>query len=207
MDLMDAISRTGACRAFTDEPVSDEQLARIFEAARYGPQGGNRQPLRWIVVRDPEVKRQLRDWYLQVWDDLSGGYRQGDNPIANSSAALATNLHEVPVLVVVGAVLGDLLRTDADLDRPGIVGGASVYPSVQNLLLAARAEGLGATLTTMLCRWEPEVKALLGIPDEVITAATIALGHPAKPLPTKLTRRPASESVFAERYGEPLFSA
>ena len=204
---MDVIARTGACRTFTDEPVSDEQLARVFEAARYGPQGGNRQPLRWIVVRDPEVKLQLRDWYLQVWDDLSGSYREGDNPIANSSAAMAANLHEVPVLVVVGAVLGDLLRTDAELDRPGIVGGASVYPSVQNLLLAARAEGLGATLTTLLCRWEPEVKELLGILDDVITAATIALGHPAKPLATKLTRRPASESVFSERYGEPLFTA
>ena len=200
------ITRTGACRSFTDEPVSDEQLARVFEAARYGPQGGNRQPLRWIVVRDPELKLQLRDWYLQAWDDVSGRYRQGDNPLANSSAAMAANLHEVPVLVVVGAVLGDLLRTDAELDRPGIVGGASVYPSVQNLLLAARAEGLGATLTTLLCRWEPQVKELLGIPDEVITAATVALGHPAKPLATKLKRRPASESVFSDRYGEPLFA-
>jgi nitroreductase len=208
MELMDVISRTGACREFTDEPVSDEQLAPLFEAARYGPQGGNRQPLRWIVVRDPETKLQLRDWYQQVWDSVSGNYRPGPgaSPMVNSAAEMAENLHKVPVLVVVGAVLGDLMRTDSELDRPGIVGGASVYPSVQNFLLAARAEGLGAVLTTLLCRWEPEVKKLLGIPDEVITAATIALGHPARPLPNQLKRRPVSEVVFSERYGEPLFA-
>jgi nitroreductase len=158
------------------------------------------------VVRDPKLKRHLRDWYLQAYDEVTGGYREGDNPIHNCSAAMAQK-HEVPALIIIGAVLDDLIRTDAELDRPGIVGGASVYPSVETLLLAARAEGLGATLTTMLVRWEPEVKQLLGIPDEIITAGTIALGHPARPLATKLTRRPAAESVFAERYGEPLWSA
>lgn len=208
MELMDVITRTGACREFTDQPVSDTQLARLFEAARFGPQGGNRQPLRWVVVRDPDIKLQLRDWYKQVWDSVSGNYRPGPgaNRVVDSAAALAENLHKVPVLIVVGAVFGDLMRTDSDLDRPGIVGGASVYPAVQNLLLAARAEGVGAVLTTLLCRREPEVKQLLGIPDEVITAATVALGHPARPLPTKLKRRPISEVVFADRYGTPLFA-
>lgn len=206
---MDVITRTGACRRFTDEPVTDEQLAPLFEAARFGPQGGNRQPLRWVVVRDAEAKRQLRDWYLQAWDDISGGYRAGNGGTrtADASAILAEHLHEVPVLVVVGAVLGDLLRTDAELDRPGIVGGASVYPSVQNLLLAARASRLGAALTTLLCRWEPEVKELLGIPSGVVTAATIAIGHPAQPLTTKLARGPKEDVVFSERYGEPLFTS
>jgi nitroreductase len=207
MELMDAISRTGACREFTDEPVTDEQLGPLFEAARFGPQGGNRQPLRWVVVRDPATKRQLRDWYKQAWDSISGNYRAGPGAgrMVNSAAEMADNFDKIPVLVVVGAVLGDLMRTDSELDRPGIVGGASVYPSVQNFLLAARAAGLGATLTTLLCRWEPEVRKLLDIPDEVITAATIALGHPARPLAEKLKRRPASEVVFSERYGQPLF--
>lgn len=207
MELMDAITGTGACRYFTTEPVSDEVLARLFEAARFGPQGGNRQPLRWIVVRDPELKIQLRDWYLQGWEALSGGYKPGPggSQIANSAAHFAENMHAAPVLVVVCAVLSDLLRTDSELDRPGIVGGASIYPSVQNLLLTARAEGLGGLLTTILCRNEPDVKKLLGIPDECITAATLAIGHPARPLPTKLSRRPAAESVFADHYGDPLF--
>ena len=87
------------------------------------------------------------------------------------------------------------------------MGGASVYPSVQNLLLAARNEGLGATLTTILCEVEPEVRELLGIPAELITCATLALGYPDRPLPTRLTRAPVSEIAFSERYGEPLFTA
>ncbi|MGH9000438.1 MAG: nitroreductase family protein [Acidimicrobiia bacterium] len=208
MEFDELVRATGACRYFTSDPVPDEVLARLFEAARFGPQGGNRQPVRYVVIRDPEVKARLGGWYREVWDSYSGGYRagQGGSAITESADHLARNFGEVPVLVVVGAVLDDLLRPDADLDRPGIVGGASVYPSVQNLLLAARQEGLGATLTTLLCRFEPQVKELLGIPDEVITAATVTLGYPARSLPTRLTRRPAEEVVFADRYGNRLFA-
>lgn len=208
MDLTAAISSAGACRHFTPDPVPDEVLAELFEAARFGPQGGNRQPLRYIVIRDPEIKRQLRDWYVAAWEVYSGGYRAGGggSKIADDADYFARHLDEVPVLVVVCSVLGDLLRTDADLDRPGVVGGASIYPSVQNLLLTARSVGLGALMTTLLCKVEPEVKKLLGIPDELITAAAVAIGYPARPLPTKLSRRPMAEVVFADRYGEPLFT-
>ena len=87
-----------------------------------------------------------------------------------------------------------------------IVGGASVYPSVQNLILSARAEGLGTALTTLLCAVEPEVKTLLAIPDDVATAAMVALGYPARGFPKKLTRRPLGESCFADSYGAPLFT-
>lgn len=206
---MEAIAGAGACRYFTPDPVSDEVLARLFEAARFGPQGGNRQPVRYVVVRDPDLKLRLRDWYLQVWESVAGGYRAGPGAdrVVTSADDFARTMHETPVLIVVCAVLRDLTITDAGLDRPGVVGGASIYPSVQNLLLAARAQGLGGLLTTLLCRFEPEVKQLLGIPDELITAATLAVGHPARPLPTRLRRRPASEVVFADRYGEPLFAA
>jgi nitroreductase len=114
------------------------------------------------------------------------------------------HLDEVPVLIVVCAQLGDLLATDRHLDRLSIVGGASVYPSVQNLLLSARAEGLGTALTTLLCAVEPQVKELLRIPDGVATAAMIPLGYPAKAFPRKLARRPLEETCFADVWGEPV---
>ncbi|MGH8974895.1 MAG: nitroreductase family protein, partial [Acidimicrobiia bacterium] len=182
---------------------------RLFDAARYGPQGGNRQPVRYIVVRDPQLKKPLAEWYLQSWNTFlemaSRGEYRASSRMLSAGTHMANHFGEIPVLVVVCAVLGDLARTDAKLDRPGVVGGASVYPSVQNLMLAARNEGLGTTLTTILCAFEPQVKELLGIPPELITCATVALGYPERPLPTKLSRAPVSESVFSDRYGEQLF--
>jgi len=209
MDVIDAIKSTGACRYFKPDPVPDVVLHRLFDAARHGPQGGNRQPVRYIVVRDPARRNQLAAWYLPQWNRIldmaaQGEYR-GPARMLSDATHMADHFGEIPVLVVVCAVLGDLARTDADLDRPGIVGGASVYPSVQNLLLAARNEGLGTTLTTLLCAVEPQVKELLGIPPELITCATVALGYPERPLPRKLSRAPVSAMVFSDRYGEPLF--
>ena len=209
MEVIEAIKTTGACRYFKPDPVPDDVLERLFDAARHGPQGGNRQPVRYIVVRDPGLKKPLAEWYLGYWNKIlemaaRGEYRANQRML-DGATHMANHFGEIPVLVVVCAVLGDLARTDADLDRPGVVGGASVYPSVQNLLLAARNEGLGATLTTLLCAFEPQVKELLGIPPELITCATIALGYPERPLPKKLSRAPVSEIVFADRYGERLF--
>src|SRR5262245_38008877 len=96
------------------------------------------------------------------------------------------------------------MATDRHLDRLSIVGGGSVYPSVQNLLLAARAEGLGTALTTLLCAVEPDVKALLGIPDEFITAAMIPLGWPAAPFPRRVGRGPLAAMAFVDTFGHPI---
>jgi nitroreductase len=214
VDLIEAIRTTGACRYFKRDPVPDEVLGRLFDAARHGPQGGNRQPVRYIVVRDSEIKRRLADWYLEIWKSVvdmagRGEYRvgRGAGRMLGAGTHLAEHLAEVPVLVVVCAVLNDLARTDAALDRPGIVGGASIYPSVQNLLLAARNEGLGGVITTLLCAVEPQVKELLAIPDELITCAMIPIGYPERNLPKKLSRGPVSDMVFLDRFGERLFSA
>jgi nitroreductase len=209
MDVIEAIKTTGACRYFKPDPVPDDVLERLFDAARHGPQGGNRQPVRYIVVRDPALKKPLAEWYLQYWNNVlemaaRGEYRARSRVLSDATH-MANHFGEIPALVVVCAILGDLTRTDAGLDRPGVVGGASVYPSIQNLMLAARNEGLGATLTTILCAFEPQVKELLGIPPELITCATIALGYPKRPLPKKLSRAPVSAIVFSDRYGEPLF--
>lgn len=214
MDVIDVIKTTGACRHFKPDPVPADVLERVFDAARFGPQGGNRQPVRYIVVRNSEIKKQLAEWYSEIWKSYvemarRGEYRagRGAGRMLGAATHLAEHFAEVPVLIVVCAVLDDLARTDARLDRPGVVGGASIYPSVQNLLLAARNEGLGGVITTLLVAVEPQVKALLGIPDELITCATIPMGYPDRPLPKKLSRGPVAEMVFADRYGEPLFSA
>ena len=116
----------------------------------------------------------------------------------------AERLHEVPLHLVVCARLGDLAIVDAGLDRPSIVGGASVYPFVQNILLGLRAEGLGGALTTLLAPAEPEVKRLLAIPDDVVLAAYVLVGRRAEPWPARLARRPVEEFAFSERYGEAL---
>jgi nitroreductase len=214
MELQDVIRIAGSCRFFRPDPVSDEVLVRLFDAARFAPQGGNRQPVRWIVVRDRTVKQQLQDWYLIPWKAYLRATETGEVQIGGTSAQrmarnadhMAEHLAEAPVLLVACAVLSDLTTPDAALDRVGIVGGASIYPAVQNLLLSAREIGLGAALTTLLCAFEPQVKELLAIPQGVATAGMIVLGWPARPLATRLTRRPVEDAVFAERYGEPLLS-
>jgi nitroreductase len=215
MDVIEAIEQTGACRYFKPDPVPDELLERLLGAARFGPQGGNRQPGRYVVVRDAELRQQLGVWYLEIWRSVleraaAGDYRTAhgsdeSSPILSAATHLAEHVAEVPVLAVVCAVFDDLARTDADLDRPGVVGGASIYPSVQNLLLAARNEGLGAVMTTLLCAVEPQVKQLLHIPDGVITCAMVPIGFPQRPLPTRLSRLPVSSIAFADRYDEPMF--
>ena len=95
-----------------------------------------------------------------------------------------------------------LAIVDSSLDRPSIVGGASVYPFVQNVLLGLRAEGLGAAFTTLLTPAEEDVRELLAIPDGVVLAGHISVGHRADPWPKQLTRKPVSEFAFADSYGE-----
>lgn len=214
MELQQILESTGTCRFYRPDPVPDAVLARVLAAARYAPSGGNRQPVRLLAVRDPEKKRRLREWYLPIWKayvaPAAEAARAAGRPlprIARNADHMAEHLHEVPVLVVVCAVLADLYPTDQNLGRVSLVAGASVYPAVQSLLLKAREEGLGTALTTLLCVEEPRVKALLGIPDGIATAATIALGYPAGPFPTRLSRRPLREIAFLDGWGAPLADA
>ena len=104
------------------------------------------------------------------------------------------------------AELAGLHPTDTELGRLSIVGGGSVYPTVQNFILALRDQGVGTAFTTLLCMSEPSVRELLAIPDGFVTACHIAVGYPERPFPTRLTRSPVEEIVFAESFGAPLFS-
>jgi nitroreductase len=209
MDFRAVLETTGACRHYRPDPVPDDVLARVLDGARWAPTGGNRQGVRILAVRDADKRRALRDLYVPLWEQYvaRAGARPGA-PLPKLIAAadhMARNLDSVPVLLVVCAQLGDLMATDRHLDRLSVVGGGSIYPSVQNVLLAARAEGLGTALTTLLCAVEPQVKSLLAIPDGVLTAAMIPLGYPVHGFPKKLARRPLADICFGDAWGEPAF--
>ena len=210
MELFETMRTTGTCRHFRSDPVPDDVLKRVFDHARFAPTGGNRQGVRFVVVRDEAKRRALAELYLPLWQQYaSRAVAKPGAPLPRmleNADHMAKHLHEVPVHVIVCAQTADLMATDRHLDRVSVVAGASIYPAVQNLLLAARAEGLGTALTTLLCAVEPKVKELLAIPDYALTAAFIPLGYPEKEFPQKLGRRPVEESVFADTYGERLFS-
>jgi nitroreductase len=216
MDLSEAMRGAPTSRRFTGELVDPESLRRAFENARFAPSGGNRQGWRVVVVRDAERRRALRDLYLPHWRlymEQTGGAQMLAHPgqfdarrvrMLQRADDYAERLHEVPVHLVMCVRLADLVVTDSELPRDSIVGGASVYPFVQNVLLGLRAEGLGAAMTTLLVPAEAEVRELLEIPGDVAVAAHVGVGHRADPWPERLARRPVEEFAFAERFGQPL---
>jgi len=213
---------TAAVRSFTSEPIGDEVVRELLEEARFAPSGGNRQPWRVVVVRDRELRRRLQALYQLSWREYVAHVAAGlvpfapgedgrwTGPAVDLEAARATpvqddlgdHLAETPVLLVVLAHLPSLAVTDNGLDRQSIVGGASVYPFVQNLLLAARARGLGGVMTTVLCRQEPAVKALLGVPPPLALAGLVLLGHPERQV-RRLRRRQVDEFCFVDSVGGP----
>jgi nitroreductase len=216
MDLEAAMRCAPTSRRFTDEPVDRAQIVRALDTARFAPSGGNRQGWRVVVVTDPDKRAALRDLYLPHWRrylELTGGAQMLAAPDAfdekrtrmvRLADEYAENLGAVPVHLVLGVRLADLAVTDESLPRTSIVGGASVYPFAQNLLLALRNEGLGASMTTLLVPAEREVRELLAIPEDIALAAHIGVGHRAEEWPEALSRRPVEEFAFAERFGQPL---
>jgi nitroreductase len=216
-ELYELMRCAPSTRRFTEEPVSPEVLHRVLENARFAPSGGNRQGWRVVVITDPGTRRRLRELYQEPWDAYmvktggraaldageASGLPAGRLRMLRGADEYAHTFDRVPVHLVIGVELDALAITDDQLDRPSIVGGASIYPFVQNILLGLRAEGLGAAFTTLLVPAEAEVKEMLGIPDGVAMAGHIAAGHRADPWPEKLSRKPVGNFAFAERYGEP----
>lgn len=212
MKLYEAMSTMRAVRKLRPDPIPDEVLARVFEAATWAPTGGNRQPWRMIAVTDAAAKTRLGELYKARWNDYAALHAKGSSGLSDDRRAaeertlaagdhLADHMKELPVLVIVCFNPKYLVVTDASLDRVSVVGGGSIYPAVENLLLAARAEGLGCVLTTLLCMEEAAVKALLGIPDDWATAAMIPLGYPVGKGHGPITRKPVSELFFANTWG------
>jgi nitroreductase len=210
VDLFEAIESNGTCRYFRPDPVPREVMRRALSAARFAPSGGNRQPVRFVVVTDAKLRRELAALYLPRWQAYIGGMTRGDVRVDTLPAMVrnadyfANHLAEIPAMVVVCARLADCMATDAALGRLSVVGGASIYPAVQNFLLGCRAQGLGTALTTLLVADEPKLKPLLNLPEDISTAAYIAVGYPQKPFPKKLRRRELDEFCFSDRYGTAL---
>lgn len=197
---------TGSTRRFSPEPVPDEVLYRVLDNARFAPSGGNRQGWRVIVIRDPELRTALRAMYLRSWQVYHlPVFNRTLDVVANPSDHLAQHLDEVPVHVLVLVDRRALVTTIEALDRSNFVGGASVYPFVQNIVLGLRAEGLGTTLSTVLISVEAEVKRLLDIPDQYAVAAFLGVGWPERPFPTRLKRRPVEDFATVDGFGgDPL---
>jgi nitroreductase len=213
VDALAAMRTIGANRFYLPDDVPDEVIREAVEAARFAPQGGNRQPVRLVFVRDAEKKRHLKELYLPWWKAYFEAAEAGTQGLGEYSSArktllaandFAENLDQHPLIVVVCARHADLHITDLELDRHSVVGGASIYPLAQNLCLAFRTLGVATTITTLLCGSEPEVKELLEIPDDYLTACHVAAGYPAKGFPKKLRRLPVEELAFLDSFGSPL---
>jgi nitroreductase len=228
LDLGEALTTTGAVRRFSDRPVPDHLLYRILDAARYAPSGGNRQGWRVVVVEDPDVRRELRDIYVQSAREYMAVVTAGLVPSApitdrraeadaleaapgidlrafGDSGTLALELDRAPALLALLVDQRALAASDRDLDRCGIVGGASVYPFAWSILLAARGLGLGGVLTTMTTRYEPQVRELLHAGAELAVAGTIVLGHPHEHR-LRLRRQPVDRFATVDRIDGPAFA-
>ena len=224
MELRDVMRTTPATREFTGEPVPDEVVRDLLEVARFAPSGGNRQAWRVVVLRDPDVRRRIRELYVLSWREYMAHAARGLVPFApdadgtwhgpavdleearatEAPMGFADHLEEVPVLLLVLADLTALAVLDNGLDRQSIIGGASVYPFAHNLLLAARDAGLGGVMTTALARQEPAVKELLGIPTRFALASLVAIGHPVRQV-TRLRREDVAGFTTVDRFDGPAF--
>lgn len=214
LDLYETMRTTRAVRKLRPDPIPDEVLTRVLEAATWAPSGGNRQPWRIVLVRSAETKRALQQLYLGLWRSYAESQHKLMDALPESARSrgkknlaagdyLAEHLHEAPAIVVFCFNPKLLAITDAKLSRASVVGGASIYPAVQNLLLACRREGLGCVLTTLLCAVEAQVRPLIELPDDWGTAAFVPIGYPVgRGHGAPVNRMPVSEMVFAERFGE-----
>ena len=213
--LYEAMRTLRAVRRLRPDPIPADVLHRILEAATWAPTGGNVQPWRAIVVREQARKDVLQRLYAEQWTRYVAGHRRllaAADEAARARAErmlragdhLAEHFGAVPVHVVFCFNPELMAITDATLPRVSVVGGASVYPAVQNLLLACRAEGLGCVLTTLLCVCEDEVRALLEIPQPWATAAAVPIGYPKLRGHGPISRRPVEKMAFADGWGRPL---
>jgi len=204
MELTKVIRTAGSTRRFRSDPVPADVVYGVLDDARFAPSGNNRQGWRVIVVRDPAVRVQLRDLYRRSWYSYHAPLFTPPGQ-ALTPDHYADHLDEVPVHLVVLVKQAALTTTIEALDASHHIGGASIYPFVQNIVLGLRAAGLGTTLSTVLVPVEAEVKQLLRIPDGVAVAAHLGVGWPAGTLPTRLTRRPVADFTTVDSFDGEAF--
>jgi nitroreductase len=200
-DFFQVIGTQRAMRRLKPDHVPEEYIKKILWAATRAPSGGNRQGWRWLVVTDPSKKKQVQEWYNDGWSKaLASGYGAGANlpeeerlsneRVMRSATYLAEHMHEVPVLIFACSLTGN----------GDIVSGSSIYPAVQNLMLAARALGLGTALTTVHRGKQKEIRELFGIPESVETAALIPVGWPRGKFGSGF-RKPVEDVTYWEDWG------
>jgi nitroreductase len=221
MELYDVMRSTFAARDFTGDPLPNDTLFRILDNARFAPSGGNRQGWRVFVVRDRKTRDALAALTTPAARRYAAQLQAGENPwntIDPTSvdagtiertpvpARLTDPLLRAAVILVVCVDLRVVASTDQGLARVGVVSGASIYPFAWNILLAARHEGFGGTITTLAVAQEPKLQELLGIPRHVAVCAIMPLGRPTKQL-TTLKRRAVPEFATLERWGGPPLTA
>jgi nitroreductase len=219
VELYEVMRTTSAVRQFTNDPLPDEILYTILDNARFAPSGGNRQGTRILVIRDRGTRRALVELTIPGAKKYVAQRQAGENPwntihpsrVSDDQIAatdvpetFTAPLYAAAVVLVVCVDLRVVAALDKELERVGIVGGASVYPLVWNILLAARNEGFGGTITTMAVAEEPRIRELLGIPDTYAVACVVPLGKPAHQ-PRKLSRLEVAELTRLEHWqGGPL---
>jgi nitroreductase len=219
VELYEVMRTTSAVRQFTNDPLPDEILYTILDNARFAPSGGNRQGTRIVIIRDRGTRQALVDLTIPGAKKYVAERRAGENPwntinpsrVSDDQIAatevpesFTAPLLESAVVLVVCVDLRMVAALDKELDRVGIVGGASVYPLVWNILLAARNEGFGGTITTMAVAEEPRMRQLLGIPETHAVACVVPLGKPVHQ-PRKLSRLEVAELTRVEHWrGGPL---
>jgi nitroreductase len=193
-DLFDVVGRQRACRQFRPDPVEDELVVRCLAAATFAPSAENRQPWAFVVVRDPGLRAVIGDLTRRAWE--GGGRQHSEDRLASGLLAdvdrgAAGGVAGAPILVV---VCGDTrLGLEVTLQ-------ASIFPAIQNLLLAATALGLGSALTTLPVSFDSELRTALALPDPVHPLAVVPLGWPVRAL-GRPRRQPLAEKAHRDRYG------
>ena len=203
-ELFHIMRTTRAMRRLKPDPVPDELIQRILQAGQWAANGGANQRWRFLVVKDRSIKEQVQKWYQKAFDEVVGPrYRNAEPPPGSSPGRyrrqhdaveyLTEHYHEAPVWIVA-------CQDDGE-ETPTRSAGASIYPAVQNMLLAARALGLGSTLTSRHLRHEKEVEEILGLPPGVHSYAILPIGYPMGNF-GPVRRGPLSDVVYLDRWGE-----
>jgi nitroreductase len=215
MELYDVMRTTFSAREFTDAPLPDATLYKILDAARFAPSGGNRQGWYVIVVRERRTREALAALTAPAAQRYVAQQQAGESPwnaVDTTSvdpatieqtavpARLTEPFRKAAVVLVVCVDLKVVASTDQYLQRVGVISGASIYPFAWNILLAARHEGYGGTITTLAVAQEAKLQELLGLPSHVAICALMPLGKPVKQL-TRLTRKAVPQFAMHERWG------
>lgn len=207
-DLFETIETLRAMRRLKPDPVPDELITKILRAGVCAPNGGNNQTWRFLVIKDRKIKEAVQVWYKRAYDEIigpryassappPGATKEGYQRQHSAVEYLTDHYHEAPVWIV--ACL-------EDGPNPGRMAGASIYPAVQNMLLATRALGLDTTLTTRHMLFAKEVDAALGLPEGVHSYAILPIGYPMGKF-GPVGRGPLADFVYQDRWGQPYTAA